>query len=93
MKAGQRVRVSCAQRGAVTATLEEVLSPAELPTLSGTRISAAVVRTILEEWEADRVAFISYDYGLYGRVCFAALEIRGRWFDMKRQELTIEAIQ
>ena len=98
LQSGDRVRVSNPQRGAVTATVLHTTTPAALPSLphEWDELKTRAVRRILEEWRVTNLALITYRYGPRGQdrdVCFFALEIAGRWYDLKRQPLTIERME
>jgi hypothetical protein len=96
MKPGDTVRISNPRRGAVVGSVLEITTPAALPALPSARFTemrTRVVRRILEEWHVDQLAALTYRWNGPTRsrdVCFVALRISGRWYDLKRQELTIE---
>ena len=96
MTAGDHIRISNPRRGAVDAVLTSITPAEELPDLGPDYPPAWLVRRVLRQWNASRVALIEYLYGPPDKqrhVRFAALEIRGRWYDLHRQELTITTIQ
>lgn len=87
---GQRVSITAARAwGSCTAygRIESLKTPAELPDIQG--IEAAAARKILREWHVSHVAVITYNDGRRD-LTFCALSVRGRWYDLRRQELTIE---
>jgi hypothetical protein len=92
------VRVSNPTRGAVEADVLHTTTPAQLPAMPHVwdKLKTASVRRILESWSVSQIALIHYRYGPPERwqdVCFFALQIAGRWYDLKRQELTIEPME
>jgi hypothetical protein len=70
--------------------IEEIRTPAELPTLPG--MSADEAREILAEWGVSRMAWITYHASPEQQYMFVALEIDGKWFDLHRQELELEIV-
>jgi hypothetical protein len=75
--------------GHAEATIAEICKPEELPALTRDRRKRAEVVEILTiEWHVDRVAIINYNDGIKD-VCFAALEIQGRWYDLRHNALLI----
>ena len=86
---GQRVRVT-GVRGTVIATVESVATPAELPELPAPAPAAAACREILEEFQVDHVAMISYQHAEAGTLIFAALHVHNVWRDMRGQLIEIE---
>lgn len=94
LEAGSLIRISNPARGAVNGEIIDVRTPAELPSLSRKvwgKLQVAAVRRILAEWRVTRCALVGYRYGAKD-VAFFALEINGRWYDLKRQELTLEVL-
>lgn len=103
LKNGQRVTLSAPGQGEVLAEVLHTVTPAELPELDTLDLSrdlaeipgfrdrsaAHAVRSILEEWKVERLAFLTYNRDRY---VFAALQIGGNWYDMQRQQLTIRGL-
>lgn len=89
MKAGDRVRVSNPQRGAVDAEVLDCVNLDDLPQVPTFDTTAtAAVRTILEDGGITHIAWLTYEFQKK-RVMFAALRTAAGWYDLKRQELTI----
>jgi hypothetical protein len=91
IRAGELVIVDYAS-GRVGPVFGQVLSctpRAELPDVAQL---GAEARAILTEWDVSHVAMIGYKRGCID-VCFAALHLQGRWFDMQRQELSITPVR
>lgn len=102
MEKGLKVSISAPGRGTAAGVIEDIRTRNEMPNIDGFDITGETrglsiwreyaPRSILAEWKVSRVAVISYtmDDGL--QVMFTALEIDGRWWDLKRQQLTLEVI-
>lgn len=86
-----RVRISAEGLGACIGRIEDIRQPSELPDIPDL-MGADVPRTVLEEWGVTRLAMISYHNYPGQQVMFAALEIEGKWYDLRRQELTLEVV-
>jgi hypothetical protein len=89
IRPGDRVRVT-GHRGSVIATVEAVSTPAELPELPAPAPAAAECAAILEEFQVDHVAMISYTADDGATLVFAALHVHNKWRDMRGQLLEIE---
>ncbi len=98
MTAGDQVRVRNAKRE-VAATLLHVAEVERLPSMPCKHfddLKQPSARRLLEAWGVRQVALLNYRYQTLGGMMrskdFYALEIGGRWFTVKREPLTIEAM-
>ena len=89
MKAGDRITIHAAQTFADDATVLSITHPDELPMIE-LAPNVETVRAILAEGRYVSVALIEYKF-LEETLAFIALEdTRGRWWDLKGNELLIE---
>lgn len=89
MKPGDHVAIHSGRAYTEDATIEALCHPDELPAIDGAP-NVEAVRAILAEGNFVAVALISYKF-LNAPVCFVAFEdTRGRWSDLKGQQLIIE---
>lgn len=85
-----RVRIAAEGLGGCIGRIEDIRTPGELPNLSD--VLPDHPRTVLEEWGVTRIAMISYYAYPEQQYLFCALEIAGKWYDLRRQELTLEVV-
>jgi hypothetical protein len=85
-----RVRISADGIGACSGRIEDIREVSELPDTP--LMPAELPRSILREWNVTRVALISFHAYPGQELIFGALEIGGRWYDLRRQELLLEVI-
>jgi hypothetical protein len=95
LKANMRVQITV-EAGTVIGRIEEVQTVDEMPDLSGETglptVGPFAPKNIMREWGVTRVAAITYHTSSDQQLMFAALEIGGEWFDLKRQKLEIETV-
>jgi hypothetical protein len=102
MEVGQFVKVSAPGRGAATAEVIHLATPAQLPEFPALSVDLppdlhnrtvhAALLAILHEWRVQRLAWLAYDQRPGSRVVFVALDVDGQWADLRRQRLTIEEV-
>jgi hypothetical protein len=89
IRPGDRIQVT-GVRGTVLATVQSIATPAELPGLPAPAPpDVSQVREILEEFQVDQVAMISYEAADKTTLVFAALHVHNKWRDMRGQLLEI----
>jgi hypothetical protein len=89
IRAGDRITIHAAKSWADDAIVLSVTTPDELPAIDGAP-NVEAVRAILAEGRFVAVALLEYKF-FDQRLGFIALEdTRGRWWDLKGQELLIE---
>ena len=89
MKTGDRITVHSGRAYTDEATVETICHVDELPAIEGAP-NVESVRAIIAEGGFVAVALISYKF-LEQDVCFVAFQdARGRWSDLKGQQLIIE---
>jgi hypothetical protein len=89
-----RVKITGAA-GTVIGRVEEVRPVAEMPDLPETGLPVTgefAPKNILVEFGVTRVAAITYHTSPEQQFMFAALEIGGEWFDLRKQKLEIETV-
>jgi hypothetical protein len=86
-----RVRIAAEGLGGCIGRIEDIRTPAELPDIPD-GMPAELPRSVFEEWGVSRIALISYYAFPEQQYLFCALEIKGRWYDLRRQELTLEVV-
>src|SRR5262245_52574869 len=90
-----RVKISVAGGRTAIGRIEDIRRPEDMPDIAGSGAPTDgefAPRSILKEWGVSRLAMISYDVWPGQTVMFAALEIGGAWYDLKRQELVLEVV-
>ncbi len=90
-KISQRVQVS-GEAGTVIGRIEEIRTIDELPEVPAGVFGDFAPTAVLRGLGVERVAYISYHASAEQQLIFAALEIRGEWFDLRHQKLELEIV-
>ena len=92
LRTNTRVRITGAEGYSVVGRVEEIRAVGDLPDVPDRAGVILAPREILSEIGAAQVALISYKTSPENELIFAALEIGGEWFDLRKQKLEIETV-
>ena len=87
-----RVQVTGEAGFSIIGRIEEIRTIAELPDVPDRATVIPAQKAVLRELGAEKFALISFKTSPDHELMFAAVEIGGEWFDLRKQKLEIETV-